>query len=475
MNNSVIIWIEENRQHLISLSDNVWSTPELGLLEEVSSKTLADALEKAGFTVERGVAKMPTAFIATYGSEKPVIGILGEYDALPGLSQDKVPYRKPLEKGAPGHGCGHNLLGVGALGACLAVKQEIESGNIKGTIRFYGSPAEEMFNAKGYMITNGLFDDVDIALTWHPASLNMVSYLTANAVNSVIFKFHGRTAHAAGDPHNGRSALDAVELMNVGCNYLREHMLPDCKLHYCILKGGVAPNIVPDEAEVWYFVRGINRKQAEDLYERVEKVAKGAALMTETEMEIDFLSSMYNTRYTKKIQEVLESKFKEVGVPLFDEEDKKFAEEIRKTFPEGSTEGLLRLVPQEFLPTAEKLIEQPLCDIILPPMGQGKSHGGSTDVGDVCYKVPTGEIITACSAIGNPGHSWQYVASSGMSIGHKGMLTAAKVLALTAIEFMQDSTAVEQAKKEFKEWTKGEQYKSPFPDDLIPPFRQYEK
>ena len=475
MNNVIIDWIEENRQQLIDLSDSVWSTPELGLLEEKSSKVLADALESAGFKVERGVAKMPTAFVATYGSGKPVIGILGEFDALPSLSQDRVPYKKPLEKGAPGHACGHNLLGVGSLGACLAVKQEIDSGNIQGTIRFYGAPAEEMFNAKGYMITNGLFDDVDIALTWHPFNLNMVTYMVSNAVNSVIFKFHGRTAHAAGDPHNGRSALDAVELMNVGCNYLREHMLPDCRLHYCILQGGKAPNIVPDEAEVWYFVRGIDRKQTEALYERVKKVAEGAALMTETELEIDFLSGMYNTKYSKKIQEVLEAKLKEVGVPHFDEEDKEFAEEISKTYPEGSKEDLLRIVPEEFLPEAEKLITKALCDIILPPIGEGTSHGGSTDVGDVCFKVPTAEFTTACAPMGTPGHSWQYVAASGMSIGHKGMLTAAKVLALSAIEFMKNPNAVEEAKQQFKEMSKGEPYKSPFPDDLVPPFRQYER
>lgn len=475
MNNTVIDWIEENRQQLINLSDSVWSTPEIGLLEEKSSKTLADALENAGFKIERGVAKMPTAFVATYGSGKPVIGILGEFDALPGLSQDRVPYKKPLEKGAPGHGCGHNLLGVGSLGACLAVKQEIEAGNIKGTIRFYGTPAEEMFNAKGYMITHGLFDDVDIALTWHPGWMNMVSYMTSNAINSIIFKFHGRTAHAAGDPYNGRSALDAVELMNVGCNYLREHMLPDCKLHYCILKGGVAPNIVPDEAEVWYFVRGLERKQTEDLYERVRKVAEGAALMTETELEIDFLSGMYNTKYTKKVQEVLEEKLREVGVPHFDDADKKFAEEISKTFPEGSKDDFLRLVPKEFLPEAEKLLSKALCDITLPPIGEGKSMGGSTDVGDVSHKVPTAEFGTACTPLGAPGHSWQWVASSGMSIGHKGMLTAAKILALSAIEFMQNPKAVEEAKQQFKELTKGEPYKSPFPKGLIPPFRQYER
>ena len=474
MSNNTIDFIEKNRDYLIKISDNIWSNPELGLYEEKSSKFLSDALENAGFSVEKGLAKMPTAFTATYGSGKPVIGILGEFDALPNLSQDKVPYKKPIKKGDSGHACGHNLFGTASLGACLAVKKAIDSGDLKGTIRFYGTPAEEIFNAKGYMITNGLFDDVDIALSWHPSSFNMTNYLIANAMNSIIFKFHGIAAHAAADPYNGRSALDAVELMNVGCNYLREHMLPDCRLHYVIKKGGEAPNIVPADAEVWYFVRGINRKHVDDLYKRVKKVAKGAAMMTETELEIDFLSATYDTHYTKSVQKVVEEKLQKVGAPNFDDEDRKFAEEIKKTIPKNSLEGILGLIPEQFKPMAKELFKKPLCDIVLPAFGQGKSMGGSTDVGDITYKVPTAEFVTACAVIGTPGHSWQQVAAGGMSIGHKGMLTAAKVLALSAIEFMQNPKLVEKAKKDFKKWTQGKEYKSPFPEDLIPPFRQYE-
>ena len=264
------LWITDTiKNRLIEISDTIWEFAEIGLLEEKSSALLADELKQAGFSVDTGVADMPTAFVASYGTEKPVIGILGEFDALPELSQAIAPERKPLITGAPGHGCGHNLLGTGALGAALAVKQAIDDEDVRGTIRYYGCPAEETFNSKGYMIQAGLFNDVDISLTWHPAYLNMVVEMTAMAMNSVVFKFYGKTAHAAADPHNGRSALDAVELMNIGANYLREHIVSDGRLHYVITHGGEVPNVVPAFAEVWYFVRAPERHQVEDIYERL--------------------------------------------------------------------------------------------------------------------------------------------------------------------------------------------------------------
>ncbi|MFW9878356.1 MAG: amidohydrolase, partial [Candidatus Thorarchaeota archaeon] len=277
------------------MSDKIWEYAELGFYEYKSSELLAKTLKENGFNVDLGVAAMPTAFVATYGSGKPVIAVLGEFDALPGLSQAAEPIRKPLKEGAPGHGCGHNLLGTAGVGAVLAVKEAIDAGEVEGTIRFYGCPAEEIFNAKGYMINpGGVFENIDISITWHPGSFTGIALQSNNALNSVFFKFYGRTAHAAADPYNGRSALDAVELMNVGANYMREHMIPDARLHYVITNGGLAPNIVPAEAEVHYFVRAPERHQVDELYDRLVNIAKGAVLMTETRVEIDFISGIYN-------------------------------------------------------------------------------------------------------------------------------------------------------------------------------------
>ncbi|MFX0012346.1 MAG: amidohydrolase, partial [Candidatus Hermodarchaeota archaeon] len=331
--------IKTNQDLLIDVSDQIWGFAELGLEEFKSSKLLTKTLSETGFSVNSKVADMPTAFYADYGKGRPVIGILGEYDALPGLSQKTEPYREVLNEGAPGHGCGHNLLGVGSLGAVLAVKEAIDSGVVKGTIRYYGCPAEEIFNAKGYMIREGLFEDVDVALAWHPGNFNMVNLMSYLALNSVIFKFHGIAAHAAGDPQNGRSALDAVELMNVGANFMREHMISDARLHYIITHGGDAPNIVPAEAEVHYFVRAPERHQVEELYSRLVNIAKGATLMTDTTMEIAFLSGIYNTMYNPVVSDVLSNSMRIVGAPRFNKEDITFALELKKSIPKNSLDG----------------------------------------------------------------------------------------------------------------------------------------
>jgi aminobenzoyl-glutamate utilization protein B len=469
-------WIKTNQDALIKISDQIWEFAETGMEEYKSSKLLAETLKEAGFTVEMGVAGLPTAFVASYGTEKPVIAILGEYDALPGLSQAAEPVKKSLKEGAPGHGCGHNLLGTGSLGAVLAVKETIDAGDAKGTIRYYGCPAEESFNSKGYMIKPGnVFNDVDISLTWHPAFLNAVATISVLAMNSVIFMFHGQTAHAAADPYNGRSALDAVELMDVGANYLREHIIPDARLHYIIIKGGEAPNIVPAEAEVYYYVRAPERYQVEEIYQRLIKVAEGAALMTETKMEIEFLGGMYNPKHNKVISDVLIEKMKETGAPRFSKEDQEFAIKINKSLPPNSMEGYKKLIPPQFMKLAEQVLSQPLCSIILPKIPEGQVMAGSTDVADVSWATPLGEFATACHTMGSPGHSWQNVATSGMSIGHKGMLKAAEILALTAIEFMNNPELVEKARKEFDEMTKDRPYKSPFPEGYKPPFHRLKR
>jgi aminobenzoyl-glutamate utilization protein B len=467
-----IKWVKVNQDFLIDVSDQIWEFAELGLKEFKSSKLLIKTLNDAGFSVKSDVKDMPTAFYADYGNGKPVIGILGEYDALPGLSQKPEPFKAILTEGEPGHGCGHNLLGVGSLGAVLAVKEAIDLGEVTGTIRYYGCPAEETFNAKGYMIREGLFDDVDIAMTWHPGNFNMLNLMTCLAVNSVVFKFHGRTAHAAGDPQNGRSALDAVELMNVGANYMREHMIPDARLHYVITHGGDAPNVVPAEAEVHYFVRAPERHQVEELYARLLNIAKGATLMTETTMEVDFVSGMYNTMYTNVVSDVISSSMKKVGAPRFNRDDIAFAIELKKSLPKDSLDGYYRLIPPDMMEMAKAILSQPLNKIVIPPIGKGKVMPGSTDVGDVSWKVPLGEFMTACEILGSPGHSWQNVATSGMSIGHKGMLTAAKILAVSALDFMKNPELVDKARKEHEQKHKDNPYKSPLPDGLQPPFRR---
>jgi len=475
MSKTIINWIQENSEKLTSLSNEIWKFAELGLQEYKSSELLIQTLSEAGFSVKTQVAEMPTAFYASYGKGKPIIAILGEYDALPGLSQEAVPIKKPINKGAPGHGCGHNLLGIGSLGAVLAIKESIEKNEISGTIRYYGCPAEEIYNAKGKMVSEGLFDDVDIALTWHPGFLNMLTVMSALAMNSVVFKFHGRTAHAAGDPQNGRSALDAVELMNVGANYMREHMIQDARLHYVITNGGSAPNVVPDEAEVHYFVRAPERHQVEELYERLINIAKGATLMTETTMEIDFLSGTYNAWYSDIVGEVVLETMREVGGPRFKKEEMAFAEELKKSIPTNSMEGYLRLVPPGMKDLAKAVLSKPLNKIIIPPLGKGKTLPGSTDVADVSWKVPLAEFTTACEILGCPGHSWQTAACAGMSIGHKGMITAAKILALSAFKFYKDHQLVEKAKKEHEEKHKDKPYKTPFPEGNHPPLHRIKK
>ncbi len=469
-------WIQANQDRFIELSDKIWGFAELGFEEYKSSELLVNTLKEEGFQVKESIADIPTAFVATYGMGKPVIGVLGEYDALPGLSQKAEPVKAILKEGAPGHGCGHNLLGAAGIGAVFAIKKAIEEGNAKGTIRYYGCPAEEMYNAKGYMVKpGGVFDDVDISIAWHPAYFNAVATMSALAMNSVIFNFYGRTAHAAGDPFNGRSALDAVELMNVGANYMREHIIPDARIHYIITNGGEAPNVVPEEAEVYYFVRAPERHQVEEIYNRLIKVAEGAKMMTETELKVNFLSGTYNPIHNEFISNVIQENMQFIGPPRFNKEEQEFAKEINKSIPPNSMEGYMKLIPQNLQDMARKLFSEPLCPIILPPIGKGQVLPGSTDVADVSWVTPLGEFSTACHTMGSPGHSWQNTATAGMSIGHKGMIAAAKVMALTALDFMNKPEYVEKAKKEFEETFKDKKYKSPFPEGFKIPFNLLKK
>ena len=333
-------WIRTNCEKFIDLSNQVWDFAELGFKEIRSAELLAQALEADGFTVQRGVADIPTAFVASFGSGKPVIAILGEYDALPGISQECVSYQKPRQEGGNGHGCGHNLLGVGSLAAAMGVAEAIRAGEAKGTVRFYGCPAEENGAAKTFMVKAGVFNDVDLCLTWHPDSYNGILGINILANIWVTFRFHGKSAHAAADPQNGRSALDAVELMNVGANYLREHLIPEARIHYIISNGGgSAPNVVPPLAKSQYIIRAPLASQVSEIYPRVLDIANGAALMTGTELEVIFKIGMSNLLMNDTITDVFYEKMIAIGAPEFNEDEVKFAEEIGTTFPPGDARG----------------------------------------------------------------------------------------------------------------------------------------
>jgi aminobenzoyl-glutamate utilization protein B len=466
----IINWIDDNKDKFIKLSDQIWEFAEIGFTEDRSSALQAKVLEEAGFQVKQNIADIPTAFIASYGTGDPVIAILGEYDALPGLSQEKVAHPQPRVPGGNGHGCGHNLLGTAGLASAMAVKEAIQTGDIKGTIRYYGCPAEENGAGKTFMVKAGAFKDVDLSLCWHPDSYNAVLTVNALAVISVFFRFHGKTAHAAMDPYNGRSALDAVELMNVGANYLREHIIPDGRLHYVITNGGgTAPNVVPAFAESKYYVRASLMSQAEEIYQRLVDIAKGAALMTGTEMEIVNKKGMSNLVLNKTINDVFYEKMVEVGAPQFNAEDEKFAKQIAGTYSkEEADKFLIKIYGKEAQNALAKMKENALFTSILPNVESDYVLPGSTDVGDVSWVVPTAQISTTCQAFGTPGHSWQTAAQSGMGIGHKGMLYAGKVMALTALEFMTKPERVKEAQEEFEKIIKKTPYICPIPDGVKP-------
>ncbi|HET8628978.1 MAG TPA: amidohydrolase [Thermomicrobiales bacterium] len=445
------------------MSDAIWAKPEVGLTEHAACALQAEALAAEGFAITRNVGGLPTAFMAEWGTGRPVLGILGEYDALPGLSQQSGATREALVGGGPGHGCGHNLLGTAGLAAAMALKAWLEATGRPGTIRYYGCPAEETITGKVYMARAGAFDDLDAALTWHPWWFNTVSMGSSLAVDNLKFRFHGKTAHAAAQPDAGRSALDAVELMNVGVNFLREHIIEKARIHYVITNGGGAPNVVPDEAEVWYFVRAPERDQVEALTARVRKIAEGAALMTETSVEEHFQCGAHNVLPNRALADLALAAMEELGPLDFTAAEQDYAQVIADGYPAGTREAGLRNqgLPADFL-------SQPLDGRVHPVLDEGKVMPGSTDVGDVSWITPTVSVQTTCWAMGIPGHSWGIVATGAMSIGHKGMLYAAKALALTAAELYSDPAHLERARAEFQAATGGQPYRCPLPPDLAP-------
>ena len=455
-------FLDSKAEELGEVALMIWDYSELGFQEHKSAKAQADYLARYGFRINLGAGGIPTALVAEWGQGSPVIGFLGEYDALAGLSQEVSATKKPRVSGAPGHGCGHNLLGTGCVGAALALKDYLASTGKSGTVRYYGCPAEEIVAGKVFMAREGLFSDLDAAITWHPANVNTVRLSVGTAVNSVRFRFHGKTAHAAGDPHNGRSALDAVELMNVGANYLREHIINTARLHYVITNGGGQPNVVPAEAEVWYFVRAPHRFQVEEIYGRLTDIAKGAALMTGTIFDIQFLTGCYEMLLNRPLVDVQYKNLVKVGAPPFDAKDEELAKALFETFDKNSVEASLQA--PGLREAADQLRGKVLHNGVIAPAGEGVVSGGSTDVGDVSWIAPTVTLSIATEPIGCPGHSWQHTASDASPIGLKGMMAAAKVQALTAIDLVEKPELLKKAKAEHKRLTEGRPYKCPFPE-----------
>lgn len=458
-------WLDEREGRFIGIANQIWENPEVALTETKAAKLQADDLAADGFTITTGIADLSTAFVAewTQGEGGPVIGFLGEYDALPGLSQDRSPIQNALVSNGPGHGCGHNLLGTASLAAASVLKAWLEHGGLPATVRYYGCPAEETVEGKNFMARAGLFDDLDVALSWHPGSTNTPTAVSSLASDNVKFRFHGRTAHAAANPETGRSALDAVELMNIGVNFLREHTPDSARLHYVITNGGGAPNVVPDDAEVWYFIRSPERHQVNELTERVRKVAQGAAMMTETTVEETFISGIYNLLPNKVLIDLLMKSLDDLGTIDFTTEEKDFARQIAQAYPEDLRKGVLAAHGLD-----ENLLDEGVTGDVFPIHGEGEVMMGGTDVADVSWVVPTGQITTACFVLGAPGHSWANTATSGMSIGHKGMLHAAKAMAVAASELIQNPDLIAQAKTEFEASTKGRSYQSPIPAHVKP-------
>jgi aminobenzoyl-glutamate utilization protein B len=422
--------IDRDAARNADLARTIWSHAEVGYQEVKSSALLQKQLKDAGFRIESGVAGMPTAFTATYGSGGPVVAVLGEFDALPGINQDAAPTRRPITGKAAGHACGHHLFGVASASAAIAVKDWLQKTGTKGVIRFYGTPAEEGGAGKVYMVRDGLFKDVDIALHWHPGSENSADMETSNANKSGKFRFHGVSAHAAGAPERGRSALDGVEAMNMMANMMREHMPQESRMHYVITRGGEAPNVVPDFAEVFYYMRNPNPDVVRESFDRLVKVAEGAAMGTGTRVEVEVIHGANSLLPNRTLQGIVHAKLGQVGGVGYTPQETAWAQQL---FPTLGT-------------TKAKISDAADID----PLSE--NHGsGSTDVGDVSWTVPTAGFSTATWVPGTPAHSWQAVAAGGMSIGFKGMQNAAKVLALTAIELYEKPQHIAAAKAEFAE------------------------
>jgi aminobenzoyl-glutamate utilization protein B len=440
--------VDHHRPELVDLANKIWGFAETALKETQSSKVLADYAEAQGFKVERGVAGLPTAFVASYGEGKPVIAILGEYDALPGISQKSQPTKEPLVAGAPGHGCGHNLFGAASLGAATAIKEQIAAGKLHGTVRFYGTPAEESVGGKLYMVRAGLFKDVDVALAWHPADENRADTQSTQAMVDFMVEFHGKAAHAAFDPWNGRSALDGLEIFTHALNMMREHVRPTVRMHYVINDGGDVPNVVPDHAKVWVWVRDTRHASVDELLGRVRKMVQGAGLAADVESTLRVQSGDYEMLVNQAGERLLHANMTWLGPIEYTEAEQEYAKRIQKEtgVPEKGLNGAVK-----------KLDEHP-----------GDPEGGSTDVADVSWNVPVLHVSVTTAPAGSPWHAWPVVACGSMSIGHKGMTFAAKTLAATMVDLFEQPAKRAEIQQEFAEKTKGTTYKGYIPDGPPP-------
>ena len=463
--------IEQQHLNLESLSDAIWDHPEVGYHESFAADALCSFLEENGFQVERGLAGIPTAFCGSYGSGAPVIGLLGEFDALPGMSQKAGCFEKSaVSDDQPGHGCGHNLLGVGSLAAALGLKTYLEAGH-PGTVKFFGCPAEEGGSGKGFMARSGVFQGLDAAFSWHPGDLNSVSTESTMANYQISYRFQGIASHAALSPELGRSALDALELMNVGVQFLREHVPVDTRIHYAITDtGGTAPGTVQSHAEVLYLLRAAQLPQVKALYERVNKIAQGAAMMTETTVEAKFIKACSNMVLNTELMKVMQRNLKEIPCDFFDEADMDFARKMAATFTykDSYFEDVAAQIEDPV--QREEILKDkdaPIHTVIIPLLRETQGFV-SSDVGDVSWNCPVAQIGTSTMPAGTPMHSWQAVAAGKSPMAHKGMIYAAKVIAASAIDVLEDPEIIRRAKEEFVRRTGGRPYASPIPADVKP-------
>jgi len=440
--------VEKHKIELIKISDEIWSLAETAFEETKSAEILAGYAEKQGFKVERGVAGMPTAFVATYGSGSPVISVLGEFDALPGISQKAQPTKSPLKEGAAGHGCGHNLFGAGSLGAAIAIKELIEDGKIKGTVKFFGTPSEEKFFGKIWMVNAGLWDDVDVNISWHPAAKTESDVQSSLALVDFKVEFFGQAAHAAADPWNGRSASDALELYTSGINYYREHVKPTVRMHYHIQDGGQVVNVVPDYSRLWVRVRDSKRSGMLPVYERVQEMAKGAAILADVDYKVSLISGIYEVLVNREGGKIMQNNLELLGPIEYTEDEIAFGKKIQEITKK----------------------EQVGMDSNIKPLENTRenSGGGSTDVGDVSWNVANINLRVTTAPKDTPWHSWAVVACGGMSIGHKGMIYSSKAMSMTMLDLFENQTLVKKVKDEYKERKGKEVYKAIIPEGPPP-------